>query len=388
LRHFWRFQRGLGGNSVCYRAYSGINCRDHDANQYQARLGSHKLATIVIDRDPSGMASVATRSFDDPDLYFSAIRAMKGSGFVLPKRGVFGAELARVEFDSLWLQSGRETIAGSGHISVDVDRRPIGFLTHDGSLPIVVSGGELPTDNLIFYSPGATHYQCHSGGVYWSAMSLSPQDLDDASRRITDQTISIPSSTQHIKPPTAEFSRLKSLHREAILLGQSSIEVLTNSVSARHLEHNLTLAMIACLTAGEEKRFHRAWYRHKHIMDRFEQWIEAHPDQPAHLLEVCADLDISARSLTLCCRDHLGMSPMRYLWLRRMNLARRELQEAQAPETVTTIALSFGFSHLGRFSVEYRTLFGELPSQTLAHRERICEGRSTRLKMFEFARTG
>src|SRR5450631_1814775 len=334
------------------------------------------------------MASVATQNFNDPDSYFDAIHAMKGSGFVLPKRGVFGAELTRVEFDSLWLQSGRETIARCGHISVDIDRRPIGFLTYDGSPAVVVSGAELPTDYLIFYSPGATHYQCHSGAFYWSAMSLSPQDLDDASRRITDRTISVPPSTQHIKPPAAQFARLKRLHREAILLGQSSIDVLTNSVSARHLEHDLTLAMISCLTAGEEKHFHRAWHRHKQIMDGFEQWIEAHPDQPAHLLEVCADLDISARSLTLCCQDHLRMSPMRYLWLRRMNLARRELQEAQAPETVTTIALSFGFSHLGRFSVEYRNLFGEPPSQTLARPELICEGRSTRLKMSEFARTG
>jgi AraC-like DNA-binding protein len=82
------------------------------------------------------------------------------------------------------------------------------------------------------------------------------------------------------------------------------------------------------------------------------------------------------------------MSPMRYLWLRRMSLARRELRRAEAPATVTAIALSFGFSHLGRFSVEYRTLFGETPSQTLARPEMICEGRSTGLKMSEFARTG
>jgi AraC-like DNA-binding protein len=334
------------------------------------------------------MASVATRNFDDPDMYFGAIRTMRGSGFMLPNRGVFDAELTCVEFENVRLQSGRESIARSGHISVEVDRRPIGFLTHDGSQPVVVSGAELPTDHLVFYSPGATQYQCHSGSFCWSAMSLSPQDLDDASRRIADRAIIVPPSTQHIKPPAAQFARLKRLHREAVLLGQSSIDVLTNSVSARHLEHDLTLAMISCLTAGEEKHFHRAWYRHKHIMDRFEQWIEAHPDQPAHLLEVCADLDISARSLTLCCRDHLGMSPMRYLWLRRMNLARRELQRAAAPATVTTVALSFGFSHLGRFSVEYRSLFGELPSQTLARPERICEGRSTHPKMFEFARTG
>jgi hypothetical protein len=51
------------------------------------------------------MASVSTRSFNDPDEYFSGIRAMKGSGFLSSERGVFGAELTHVNFSRLWIQS-------------------------------------------------------------------------------------------------------------------------------------------------------------------------------------------------------------------------------------------------------------------------------------------
>jgi AraC-like DNA-binding protein len=38
--------------------------------------------------------------------------------------------------------------------------------------------------------------------------------------------------------------------------------------------------------------------------------------------------------------------------------------------TVTEIATDFGFAELGRFSVEYRKVFGESPSETL-HQARV-----------------
>ena len=60
------------------------------------------------------------------------------------------------------------------------------------------------------------------------------------------------------------------------------------------------------------------------------------------------------------------MGPKHYLLLRRMHLARHALRNA-TPEatTVTDVATQYGFWQLGRFAVEYQSLFGESPSATL-----------------------
>ena len=69
----------------------------------------------------------------------------------------------------------------------------------------------------------------------------------------------------------------------------------------------------------------------------------------------------------MCCQDHLGTGPKRFLLLRRMHLFRRALREVtSATSTVTEIATRFGFWQLGRLAGEYRAIFGEAPSETLA----------------------
>jgi hypothetical protein len=47
------------------------------------------------------MVSVSKLSFNDPDAYFSGIRTIKGGGFLLSERGLFGAELTLLNFDHL-----------------------------------------------------------------------------------------------------------------------------------------------------------------------------------------------------------------------------------------------------------------------------------------------
>jgi transcriptional regulator GlxA family with amidase domain len=102
------------------------------------------------------------------------------------------------------------------------------------------------------------------------------------------------------------------------------------------------------------------------IVARFEELLQANYTRPLVLAEICAATGVSERTLRNCCHEYLGMSPIRYACLWRMHLARNALMLANLTSAnVTRIAGHFGFSELGRFSVNYCALFGESPSATL-----------------------
>jgi AraC-like DNA-binding protein len=75
---------------------------------------------------------------------------------------------------------------------------------------------------------------------------------------------------------------------------------------------------------------------------------------------------VSQKTLEVVFREHLGMTPGKYLTLARLNRAHYQLGKGRAGElSVTQVAADWGFTHIGRFSGAYRQLFDELPSQTL-----------------------
>jgi AraC-like DNA-binding protein len=101
-------------------------------------------------------------------------------------------------------------------------------------------------------------------------------------------------------------------------------------------------------------------------MRRFRRVVEENPDQPLYVPELCKAIGVSERTLRVCCQEQLGVGPKRYLLLRRLHLARRDLRKGSPDTTtVTEIATRYGYWHFGRFAGEYQSLFGESPSSTL-----------------------
>jgi transcriptional regulator GlxA family with amidase domain len=180
-------------------------------------------------------------------------------------------------------------------------------------------------------------------------MSLAPEQLAAWSKALTGQSISPPSEGRVIVPaPSASRALLNPLSK-ACRLAETRRELIANPEVARSLEQELLHALVNCLATENADRISRWRRRHTDIMVRFEEAI-----------------GVPERTLRLCCAEFLGVSPIRYYLLRRLNMARSALRRAD-PETasVAEIARDHQFTEPGRFAVAYRAIFGETPSSTL-----------------------
>jgi AraC-like DNA-binding protein len=95
-----------------------------------------------------------------------------------------------------------------------------------------------------------------------------------------------------------------------------------------------------------------------------EAWIDEHLDDVITIGRLCEAARVSERSLQLAFKARRGMSPMRFVGERRLAAAHRRISNAEAGDSITAIATSLGFTHLGRFSQSFRETFGESPSHT------------------------
>lgn len=99
-------------------------------------------------------------------------------------------------------------------------------------------------------------------------------------------------------------------------------------------------------------------------------YVHANLDLPITPTDIARAAGVPGRTLFKHFKDCRGISPMRYVRTARFDKVREVLSCAETATSVTEVASQWGFTHLGRFSVEYRQRFGESPSDTLEQRSR------------------
>jgi AraC family transcriptional regulator, ethanolamine operon transcriptional activator len=107
--------------------------------------------------------------------------------------------------------------------------------------------------------------------------------------------------------------------------------------------------------------------RRLEVVNRVRDYLAAHPGASVTITELCEQVHVSRRTLQYSFETILGVSPLRYWRVSRLNTVRRELsKEVSAGDAlpIACLAAQWGFWHPGEFARDYKQLFGESPSQT------------------------
>jgi AraC-like DNA-binding protein len=309
------------------------------------------------------MPGSGTGTFIDLDNYQASLHHAR-IDLLVTSQGSFNAGLTWATLHHLQLLRSEENLPRIAYISLVSTLVFVGFATRPDP-PMFWGGVELQTGEIIFHGRGKRFHQRTTGPCGWSLVGLAPEHLERYYEALSGKPLSLPAAARILRPAARDAARLLHLHAQACRFAETRPKVLAHPEVARAIEQGLIHALVTCLCArGRDDGAARR--HHIRIMARFEEVLADHPNRPLPMPQLCALIGVTDRTLRSCCAEFLGISPSRYVLLRRLKRAQVALRDADpATASVAEIAGGCGFTELGRFAGAYRTTFGESPSTTL-----------------------
>lgn len=309
------------------------------------------------------MAEGGTVTFSDADGYAAGFGDARVN-LTITGAGDFQARLTRLRLNHLDLCLCREILPRIAYISLPPGQIFLSFPI--GAASLVSDGLIVRNGDMVLHGRGESIHQRSRSASQWGLIALSPEQFGICSKALTGREIAPPPASRMLHPAAADISRLRLLFREACYLAEAGRKLIERPEVARALEQKLLHAIINCLATDQADDNSGARRQHTIVMARFEESLGKHIDQRPKMSALCAEIGVPERSLRMCCAKFLGVSPARYLLLRRLNQARSALRRADPSiATVAEVARNHQFQELGRFAVTYRATFGESPSVTL-----------------------
>ncbi len=300
--------------------------------------------------------------FSEPDEFQAALREDGVLNLLVSGSGQFRARLTQVRLPHMRLSAGDEYLPRIAFVAVPADTLIV--LLPAGDRPAPIWGGvEMRMDEMITLGPGQWVHARSDGSCQWGAIRLPVEEFVQYGRALRGAALVVPPVARW-RPPRAALRQLRHLYHAAVRTAETRSGMLADREAAHGLEQQMIYALLDSLSAEPVHQETVAAHRHRGILARFEDLLEAEP--PPSVAAIAAVLGVSLRMLRECCKKNLGMDPSGYRRLRGMQRARRALRhENPDMASVTAVAHRYGFRDPGRFAVNYRALYGESPSATL-----------------------
>lgn len=268
-------------------------------------------------------------------------------------RGPFTGRLNHLEFDD-GLKLFRETtnLKISEYFITPANRTSLA-IPLPGSAPVRFADEEAGPGDLIKFRPGEGYYlECRG------AFDVIGIEIDDpGGQDFPDACVHV----MHCDDSVRDFltNAIETIQSATPGNGQTrACTALAGDLNA----HCRTL-LASCRTSGQTPGRVCASGRTA-IVARARSVIAAKCQDPISVFDLARTLDVSTRTLEYSFQEILNTTPASYIKIVRLHEARRAIRMCEPGRTVTDIASTWGFWHLGRFASDYRNLFGELPSET------------------------
>ena len=305
---------------------------------------------------------------------FAALRRQKIEGFeeleeVVPgtrreivqlERGKIKGEIAHATIGDLPIDTASFNLGIRSSGGSHKDRIGIGLLAASAG-HVVRSSYDSRAGDVLVMQPDCEHENRYYGGA--SIVVVMASEADIASSYGTEAGMRDPScwSKTHYKGNTETVTSI--IPRLQSLLGGLGATSLTLE-AAEFWKRAVIEAVTANVVAGMPSERDGPLPSVLKIVRQVEEYLDARPNEPIHISEICSHLHVSRRTLHRAFHEALGTGPIAFLRHRRLCAAHTALRAPGDIRTISNIAMQFGFQNLGRFAGYYHQLFGEYPSET------------------------
>jgi AraC family ethanolamine operon transcriptional activator len=173
-------------------------------------------------------------------------------------------------------------------------------------------------------------------------------------------------ATRIVRPDGQSLRELQGTLRDVLQFASTSASELAMPGVAHGLEQSLVAAMDRALSDCEpaiSAKFAAVRGNYLKLVRRLDEILSQDLGAAFYSDELARRLGVSARTLHNALVGIRGRSLHDYIRLRRLWNVHQALLGGSPPQ-IKAIALANGFWHPGEFSVCYREMFGETPSQT------------------------
>lgn len=239
-----------------------------------------------------------------------------------------------------------------------------GWILDDGHDAVVkahaYNGGTLGIDG-----GNASMHEVYPAGMPWAAIQVPPARMVKGLEHF--KAITADDCHLMLTGPRADLNPIL----ECIHTCMSSGSPLRGAASERMERriqaalHNLIATRLRA--SSEDKAYAEGDKFLMQIIERSEKLLRGAEHERLTLDDICKATRMNGRTLQKYFHAMYGVGPVAYFRRRRLNATRASLMDADPLKaSVGDIAHNWGFTHLGRYALDYRKIFGESPSQTLS----------------------